>query len=493
MVDLPLGEGACDFAIVSLTNLHLWHDHAIIRVRQRSHNSIPTFFVLVKRGTTVNRRRLTGIWTVAACFFLLLGSSGLTVSSAQESVELTVWDTHTGEVENAAADEIYGAFEEANPNITINREVFSVDNMRQTVNTAISSGTGPDIIFYDAGPGYAGVLAEAGLLHHLDEYAEQYGWKDRIAAQSLEATTLGGTLYGLPLQVDLIGMYYNQTLIEDAGLTVPQTVDELITFCQDASEAGYVPLAFTNNPGWQGFHQFSMIVNNKMGPDWVSGKLLNNEGSWDSPEVVEAINTYFVEMRDAGCFSPDVNALTNDDANAMFQSGQALMWPTGSWMASGLNPETMPDMDVQFMPFPELRDGAGSFWVSGVGSAYYISETSEFKDEAALFLEYLFSPDVTSQWVGEAGFFVPVSVETEGLELSPLQSQILGELQRAANGEIELGYNIDVLAPQRFNEVLLNGMQSILAGDMTPEELAAAIEAAWNESWSGTPTASPAP
>ena len=32
------------------------------------------------------------------------------------------------------------------------------------MNTAISSGTGPDIIFYDAGPGYAGVLADAGLL-----------------------------------------------------------------------------------------------------------------------------------------------------------------------------------------------------------------------------------------------------------------------------------------------------------------------------------------
>jgi raffinose/stachyose/melibiose transport system substrate-binding protein len=414
-------------------------------------------------------------------------------SAAQEPIELRVWDTHSGEVENAAADEIYNSFMEANPNITITREVFSVDNMRQTVNTAVASGTGPDVIFYDAGPGYAGVLADAGFLQPLDSYADQYGWRDRIAAQSLEATTLEGQLYGLPLQVDLIGLYYNKTLMDQEGLTVPQTMDEMMTFCQDASSAGYVPLGFTDNPGWQGFHQFSMVTNNMLGPDWVHGKLLNNQGAWDSPEVIEAIDTYFVQLRDAGCFSDDVNALTNDDANAMFQSGQSLMWPTGSWQANGFNSDTMPDMDVQFMPFPPLDGGQGSYWVSGVGSAYYMTSSSQHQDEAAQFLEYLFSPEVGQQWVGNAGFFVPMSVDTSGLELTPLRQQILAELDRAANGEIELGYNIDVLAPQRFNDTLSNGIQSVLAGDMTPEELAAAIEAAWNESYVATPVASPAP
>ena len=68
---------------------------------------------------------------------------------------------------------------EQNPNITITREAIQTDQMRDTVNTAISSGTGPDLIFYDAGPGYAGVLAEAGLLLPLDDYAAQYGWDER--------------------------------------------------------------------------------------------------------------------------------------------------------------------------------------------------------------------------------------------------------------------------------------------------------------------------
>ena len=110
---------------------------------------------------------------------------------------------------------------EQNPNITITREAISTDQMRQTVNTAISSGTGPDIILYDPGPGYAGVLAEAGLLLPLDDYAAQYGWDERVAAPAVEATTLDGRFYGMPLTTDLIGMYYNQTLLDQEGMAVP--------------------------------------------------------------------------------------------------------------------------------------------------------------------------------------------------------------------------------------------------------------------------------
>ena len=89
---------------------------------------------------------------------------------------------HRSPNESAVADEIYAAFTEANPNITITREAIQTEQMRDTVNTAISSGTGPDIIFYDAGPGYAGVLADAGLLLPLDDYAAEYGWAEEIAA-----------------------------------------------------------------------------------------------------------------------------------------------------------------------------------------------------------------------------------------------------------------------------------------------------------------------
>ena len=284
-------------------------------------------------------------------------------------------------------DAIYAAFMEQNPNITITREAISSDQMRQTVNTAIASGTGPDIILYDAGPGYAGVLADAGLLLPLDDYAAQYGWTERVAAPAIEATTIDGTLYGMPLTTDLIGMYYNKTLLDQEGMTVPETLDDLVAFCGEATEKGYIPIAFGNNPGWEAFHQFSMTSNQMIGPEAMRALLMENQGSWDTPEITTAIEAFFVTLRDAGCFPEDANAITYDDGNSLFFSGEALLHTTGSWLVGDIV-ANMPDSEVGFVPFPEIEGGQGRVWISGVGSAWFISQSGAHPDEAAAFLDY---------------------------------------------------------------------------------------------------------
>ncbi|MDQ4045325.1 MAG: extracellular solute-binding protein [Chloroflexota bacterium] len=404
-----------------------------------------------------------------------------------------MWDQFTDPAESAAVDAIYESFTEQNPNITITREVIQTEQMRQTANTALASGTGPDVIFYDAGAGYAGVLAEAGLIIPLEDMADQYGWRERFPEQTLDATSIDGTLYGLPLQVDLIGMYYNQTLLEQEGYEIPQTVEELKTLCQEASGAGYVPMAFANNPGWQAFHQFSMMTTNMIGPEALEALLYENQGSWDSPEITEAIGTYFVELQEAGCFSEDANALTQDDALAMFLSGQSLMFPTGSWEIQNFTGEQVPEgTEITMMPFPEPEGGQGSYWVSGVGSAYYISANSPNQEAAGQFLDYLFSDATAGRWVQEAQYLVPMSVDTSEMDLPPLFAHMIGQLDLAASGEIQLGYNIDVIAPPEFNETMMSGFQAVIAGDRTPEEQASLLQAAWEVWWETQEAATPA-
>jgi len=427
-------------------------------------------------------QRLAALSVIAFLISLTAGPL-LGTARAQDKVELRVWDQFTDEDTSATADAIYQAFTAQHPNITIAREAYSTDQGRQTINTALASGTGPDIVFYDAGPGFAGVLAEAGLIIPLDDMAAKYGWKDRIAPAALQGATINGKLYGLPLQVDLIGMYYNKTLMDKEGLTLPKTTDELKAFCGQAKDKGYTPLAFSDNPGWQAGHQFSMASTNMVGPDAMQQLLYEHQGSWDTPEMVKAIQTYFVDMQDAGCFADDVNALTNDDAAGLFYAGDALMYPTGSWQVHGTSgiDENMPDYEVGMMPFPAIPGGKGSFWVTGVGSAYFISADSQHQEEAAQFLDYLFSPEAAQHWVGEAGFVVPMAVDTAGLDVSPLFRSILDVLDSAASGQIKLGANIDVLAPPEFNDMMTNGFQAILAGDKTAEQQAADLQAAWQE------------
>ena len=417
-------------------------------------------------------------------FLLLVALIGATVGApsgtAQEQVELRVWDQFTEPTESDNADAIYAAFMEANPNITITREAFDGIQMRDVVNTAISSGSGPDLIFYDAGPGFAGVLADAGLLLPLTDYAAQYGWTERVAAPSVEATTLDGVFYGMPLQTDLIGMFYNKTLLDQEGLEVPTTLDELVAFCGAAKEKGYIPIAFADNPGWQGFHQFSMTANQMIGPEAMRALLFDNEGSWNTPEIVAAIEAYFVTLRDAGCFPDDPAAIIYDDGNSLFYNGEALLHTTGSWLTTEIEKQ-MPDAEIGFVPFPELPGGKGRVWISGVGSAWFITSTAKNPDAAAAFVDYLFSQEAAEKWIGVSRYFVPIEVDMSNIEIGPLNKLIIETLQTAGDEGVQFGYNVDVLAPAQFNEEMQNGFQAILAGDKTPEQEAADLQATWEE------------
>jgi raffinose/stachyose/melibiose transport system substrate-binding protein len=431
-------------------------------------------------------------WIIAlsaiALLFSLAAGPLLGTARAQDKVELRVWDQFTDPSESDNADAIYAAFMEKNPNITITREAFSTDQIRDVVNTAISSGTGPDLIFYDAGPGYAGVLADANLLLPLDDYAKQYGWTERVAAPAVEATTIDGAFYGMPLQTDLIGMFYNKTLLDQEGLTVPETLDDLVTFCGQATEKGYTPIAFADNEGWQAFHQFSMTANQMVGPEGIRA-LLHNEGSWDTPEIVTAIDAFFVRLRDAGCFPEDPVAIPYEDGNSLFYNGEALLHTTGSWLTGEIE-EQMPDYEVGFVPFPEIEGGQGRVWISGVGSAWYITANSAHPDEAAAFVDYLFSQEAVEKWIGVSRYFVPVDVDMANIEIGPLNKQIIETLQTAGDEGVQFGYNVDVLAPPEFNEAMSSGFQAILVGDKTAEQEAADLQAAWQE---GMPAAEATP
>lgn len=438
----------------------------------------------------MQRIRPVGMMVAAiALLCSLMGGPLLGQARAQEQVELRVWDQFTVPEESAVADAIYGAFQEANPNVTIVREAFSTEQMRDTVNTAISSGSGPDVIFYDAGPGYAGVLADAGFLLPLTDYAAEYGWDERVSPPALEATSLGGVLYGMPLQTDLIGMYANKTLLEQEGLSIPTTLDEMVAFCGAAVEKGYVPIAFANNPGWSAFHQFSMTANQNIGPEAMREILVNNNGRWDTPEITEAISAYFETMRDAGCFPDGVNAIPYDDGNSLFYSGMALLNTTGSWIAGEIA-TNMPDQEVVYVPFPLIKDGNEPTWISGVGSAYYINAATEHPDEAAAFVDFLFNQDSVEKWLGEAKYFVPVDFDASAVELDPVTTQIVEVLQAAGESDAQFGYNIDVMAPPAFNDMMQNGFQAMLNGDKTAEQQAADLQAAWEK---GMPAAEATP
>jgi raffinose/stachyose/melibiose transport system substrate-binding protein len=392
---------------------------------------------------------------------------------AAEKVSIRLMDQFTDEVASAGMEHLIAMFNEKYPDIEVKRDPVTTDDMRTMVQTSLTSGEGPDIIYYDTGPGFAGVLARSGLILPLDSYYDLHGWNDRIFQWTKARTTFDGKVYGIGHQLEFLGAYYNKNLFTELGLSEPQTYEDLLAICQAGKDAGYIPISFGDAGKWPAFHMFSMTTNNLIGREGLD-EILFGEGRWDSPEVIRAIQLFFVDMNQAGCFIPDAAAVSYDDANTVFYSGQALINLTGTWLINDINTNAT-DFEVGWFFFPAI-DKKPMFPPAGLGSGYFISAKTAHPEEAALFLDFLFSEEAARVWLEEMNFIPPIQIDASNYNLSPLLKFTIEALQTQ-----EMGYNIDVLTPDTFNTMMSDGFQAVLLGEKTAEQQAQDLQQVWEE------------
>ena len=381
-----------------------------------------------------------------------------------EQVQLRVLDSFTETPEGM--DALIAAFETANPDIDIVREMQTVDDMRSVIQTSLNSGTGPDVLYYDTGPGFAGVLAKAGLIRPLDDlYAS--GALDAVYPWTKARTTFDGKVYGVGNQLEFVAVYYNTEIFAANGLTAPTTYEEFLAACETLKAAGIVPVAFGNQAGWPAFHNFSLYANNFIPQDKLNALIAGTE-SWEAPEVVAAIQAMFVDMNQMGYLNPSVNAVAYDDANNLFSAGMAGMTMTGSWMIRTFKDTTFKTGSF-FLPAPA---GKPTLPPAGLGSGYFISSATKSPAEAERFIAFLYDPVNAAYWVEQMSVIPPYKVDATTLNISPLLAQTMDALST-----MSMGYNIDVLTSAAFNTAMQDGFQAVLGGERTAEDQAKAMQA----------------
>src|SRR5262249_30509604 len=112
------------------------------------------------------------------------------------------------------------AFNKANPGIDIQISFKPEADVDRLIQIALSAGKGPDIV-PTPGPSYALQYINANLFLDLDAYAQQYNWKNNILGWALDAGRVHNKLYSLPGSYQTLIIYYNKTLFEQKGWTIP--------------------------------------------------------------------------------------------------------------------------------------------------------------------------------------------------------------------------------------------------------------------------------
>ena len=179
---------------------------------------------------------------------------GETGGSSTGAVELNLWSFNVGGFAEASNWEpIIAAFNEQNPDIKITVTPINYQDGDQKLTSAITAGTGPDIIF--EGPErIVGNYAREGLMVDLSDLWETGG--SDIAEGISSVSQLDGTYYMYPLSVAAHCMAINYEAFEAAGAlqyideeTRTWTTDNFVKAMEavrDAAAAGTINI---NTPG----------------------------------------------------------------------------------------------------------------------------------------------------------------------------------------------------------------------------------------------------
>lgn len=157
---------------------------------------------------------------------LMLTLTLLSPALSEQTVELTFLRIGNDEAERAYWQWTIEAFQKENPGIVIQYDEAAIGEPMETkLNTLFASGTGPDLI----GHGILSVAQRVSLGHYqpIDTYFDTWEGKEDIMPAVLANGTYEDHVYGLAYSVTPYMFAYRIDLLEEAGIEVPATWDEL--------------------------------------------------------------------------------------------------------------------------------------------------------------------------------------------------------------------------------------------------------------------------
>lgn len=250
-------------------------------------------------------------------------------------------------------------------------------------------------------------------------------WKDGISVpvtefvQDWDVPTLNETstnqytfeddLIAIPYEGFTWPIWYNTAILEEAGVGIPTTIDELKAAIPAIIDAGYAPFTAAG-ADWPGHALWNLVVSLYMTDQDIMdvypvGGFADNEGAVKGMDL-------WVELRDMGFFSELTQGLDRDAMRDEFFAGEAAMMLSGAWSFEFAPEDMRADIELGGFPLPAdtVRDRPVMFGGYDAKGVFVTRNGSEPDKLAAIqkFVEVMYRPEVVGQFV-ESGMLPPTS------------------------------------------------------------------------------------
>ena len=424
----------------------------------------------------IKKRGYMVIWgaaiSLSLLFLLLMPGCG---TQAKKEGEITIWHWMTDRHDTFT--ELSQQYEEKT-GISVKFELFAPSDVYSSkVRAAAQTDTLPDIF---------GVLAEtrdfasfikAGFVADLTGEMKKGGWEQSFVPKALDINTFDANneygvkpgIYGVPIDVMNIQMVYNKRLFKTAGLdpaNPPQTWDEFLAAGEKLQEKGIQVLISGFGETWLLNCLASNFSWNLMGRDKIIGTI-KGEVPYTDPDWL-VIFGLFRTIYENKLLAVGAVTMVNKVAEQNFANARAAIAFNGSWCVnvySSMNPK----LDYGVMPPPKISDKFPRAIWGGAGSSFMVNDRSPVKEEAVKFV----------RWLTDTPQQVFLSEQTNNLPSNKYSIRKIPEELRQFADDMDLVVHPKQLPVAEFPivvEAFNKGLQNILIGEKTPEQIARHVQ-----------------
>jgi multiple sugar transport system substrate-binding protein len=407
---------------------------------------------------------------ILATAAVLLATAGSV--SAQEPRTLTIISHNVHKTaatggDLATAQNIAGEWAERN-NVTLNWITLDIGPLHDRLLREMSLGeTSVDLA---AVLNTRVVPSVASLLEPLDSYMAANPIEDfeGISEGLRTATVVDGKTVAIPYRHATNALHYNTALLEERGVAVPTTLDELLAAVRAAT--------FTRDDGTRVYglvttldtHVTALQFLSAFGAVYIAPDLTVHA---NSPEMIRGL-TELANLYKEGVLPPNVTALGLDELIATMREGRGVFAinPFSRYTALNDPAASLYPGKIDVMPYPTNEPGKASanteFW------SWAIPANSKQRDLAYGLIRELSSKDATVRAaLNGNGPVRPAAYE---------DPRIIEKLPYAAAEAVGLR-DASVAVPAfagavEATTVFIEEMQAAVLGLKTPEEAAAALQ-----------------
>ncbi|MGO8799219.1 MAG: extracellular solute-binding protein [Roseiarcus sp.] len=412
---------------------------------------------------------------------LAIASFGLAFGATAALADVTISVLHVADdpAHVAIWNKIARAYEAEHKGVKVDIKYLENEAFKAKLPTLLQSEEERPSLIYSWGGGVMRAQVKAGFLQDITAAAAP--WADTMSATAVKAFQVDGKTYGIPFETGEVAFYYNKKLFAQAGVKAEdiKTWDDFLGAVKKLKAAGITPIVVGAGEKWPMHFYYSYLVIRLGGAAALADATAGKNGGFKNAVFVEA-GKRLRELAALEPFQPGYVGTSHAQSAGIFGDGKAAMDLMGQWLLGMQGPNSasgkgVPESDIGILSFPSIPGGKGlpTDTLGGI-NGWLVTKTAP--KETVDFLKFFSEAKYQSE-AAATGAYIPAVKGTDSAIKDPLIKQMAADLAATTYHQNYFDQDLGPSVGRVVNDISV----AVAAGEMKPEDAAAAIQEAWDQ------------